>query len=535
MSRAVRRELRTIDDRLSERGDGQFTDDELQVISGALTDSDPRTQGRAITLLDDEDVDESSLPLERLKPDLASVIKTGIDADDVRPKRNAERATRVLTSGDGDDHELVADLSHLGESMLQVADPRLRTGGATLLAPVTTFGEYIPGADEVEAMADHVALSVTYLDGFERQIDAIAPASLTLAHAPEEHMDLIPPRLEPIDLGPFLTGPHAKGRTMVAELLRSLAGSEPEVVSDYTLELTTRLDDEEPLVAQLASVALVELADETENDALRPAVHVLPSALDHDEERIIEAAFRVADAIADAIPRELDRLPIERVEAIARETDPKTKPQLRARSVRVIGARATATESAALAESATSIAYETLTAADPTDLLASLVPLQNGLRDALLAAPTDAAGAIPTDASWPQVADLGPELPLVQMREIIEDSEPDLLGVDAPDPSTSDDDRSSPTPALLTYWTTGYAVREAIVTDETVLDAVAAFVTDGEQPTPRRRLLAGALGVLQVLERTEETTLDRIRSVGDELEEADDDSLSRVGVTLSAN
>ncbi|RKD86222.1 hypothetical protein [Halopiger aswanensis] len=535
MSRALRRELRSIDDQFSERDGDEFEPEELDVIVEGMEASEPRTRSSAVRLLDTTDVDATTLPMDHLQPVLVDLIKQGIDADDRRIKRTAERAARVLAKYGLTDPEAIADLTHLGESMLAVSDPQLRTGGSALLGPVLMADDYEPGVDEVDAMTHHVVMTVQLVDGFRQQIDLIVPALVALANLPDDLLDRVPPQLDSVDLTPFLTASYGKSRRGVARLLQTLAPTAPEFVKKYVPDLTTRLDDDEPFVSEAASIALTTLADRIGRAALEPALISLPDVLEGDDQAR-RSALRVVAAMADTDPGMLKRVPVERIEAIGRDLDPGSASRERAWAIRTLGAHAAEAGATGVVELTVELAYGTVDGAPVDDAIVAITPLQRGLRDAVLAAPATAACSVPADADWPPAADLGPELPLGRLNNTIANLDPNGTRAELAEAVSEGDSADGPgvDSALLGYWITGYAVRGAFQTEPTVLDNVASIVTDGEQPLPRRRLLAGALTVVQVLEDLDESASDRLASVGMALEDASDDSLDLLGRALRA-
>lgn len=566
MSRAIRCELREIQDRLADREDAALTDRELQTIAGALADSDARTRSKALRVLKADELGERALPTERLKPDLVTIIKDGIDADDARPKRNAERAARFLSKRGIYERELVGDLTHLGESMLAVPDPRLRAGGAALLIPLVISGEYELGADQVEDLGSHVRLSLTFVDGLERRIDVVTPALIVLGQARDELSGPIAATLRGVDLSTLLTTHLEKARSATVMLLASLAAGEPEFVGEYVLELTLRLDDE-PEIAVFAASALAEVSQEIDAEALRPALHVVPSTLECDDEGVVTAALIVASAIAAAEPDWLERLPIDRIEELE-QSETVRSPRDLGRIVQVLGACAASMGSTHLSERALSIAYESIGTVDrPRDLVPALKAISEGVRDAILADAEMAARSVPAEGGWPESATLGPEIPIVTMANAVDEERKLLLGDDAsaarpnadsmstpsakaainaesdrqrvsgpddPDDTVEDEEQNSRiTRELVAYWTIVDGFNRAVVADSSVAASVAAVATDDDEPTDRRRLLAGALHCVTVLGEPDEDVVEVIRSVGDYLRDADDEVLSRIGLEIT--
>lgn len=562
MSRAIRRELREIQDQLPDREDVELTDEELQTIAGALADSDARTRSKALRVLKTDELDEQALPVARLKPYLVTVIKDGIDADEARPKRNAERAALMLSQQGVYERDLAEDFTHLGESMLAVPDPRLQAGGAALLIPSMLSDEYGLGKDQVDDLKCHVQLTFMFVENFERQVDVVTPALFVLGQARDELSGSVEAILRGVDLSPLLTSHREKARSATVSVLESLAANEPEFVEEYVLELTLRLDDD-PEIAVFAARALVEVSKGTDAEALRPALHVLPSTLERDDEGVVTAALIVASAIAAAEPDWLERLPMDRIEDLGRSGEVRSPRDL-GRIVQILGAHAASTGSARLAESALSIGYESIAVVDrPQDLVPALRAISGGLRDAILAGPEVTARSVPAEGCWPETAILGPEIPVVQIAKALDEEREPLPGgdpegelnadgVSPPGAAGPDADRqlgagsgdrddeaedgetdSKLTRELVAYWTTVDGLKRAVATDSSVAASVAEVVTDDDEPTSRRRLLAATLHCVTLLDDPDEDVVEVVQSVGDRLQDADDDDLSRIGLEIA--
>ncbi|WP_324666041.1 hypothetical protein [Haloarcula sediminis] len=380
MSRSLRRDLRSLEDNVL---DETTIDNEIrETIRAGLTDSDPVTQRTAARVL--SDVPEETVV--EFYDELLAVFERGIEQDDDKQRRAAEEASRRLLSciqtHDREPDELMA----LADAALEEGGPELSTAGATVLTGLIAYHNYELDSDQVDALVKHVTLLDLLVDSYPRRVDLIAPALDVLGSAASTHAPTITEETARLSLEQYLCGPHLKGRVSATKFLALLAEEDTDYVSEYHLDLITKLGDDDQ-VAGIAANGLRHFADGTDVESLRPLRFLDDSALVRDDASSARRITELIRAAVDAAPEWVDELPIGAIEKMYHEQSV-ADSYTRALMIDVLGRSAAVADSDYADPELIDEAIEVAATADQfLDQIRSIDPIEQGIAGAIVADP----------------------------------------------------------------------------------------------------------------------------------------------------
>ena len=525
MTRDLGRDLRSIRKRVDDADDPALDDDDVATITDGLTSDDGRTRSSATRTLHESP--SEIIPGERLRDPLVETVEAGFEDDGKRSRRATERASRLLAEHQLETATVDDELPGLAERMIEVQNPFLRTGGAALLGPALVVGDHDVSGDVVDGLTQHILMSELLVDSFERKVDNVQPAFLVLAEVADTHPDAVVDGVEAAAIEEYLHTHHENARSVTAKLLRSVAETEPDAATEYSLDLALRLRDDAPQAALHAGKALAELADERDVDLVRPTTQILPQALGTDDTSALMGILELLATTVQADPDWTTALPMEQVHDLQTDDAVADRPRLRSKLAAILGRYAAHREPSVVDEDFPAFVVGTVTV-DPAEdaSLPNPPQLGLGLANTLTAAPTTlvpATLAAGSEFVRGDLGDLGDLSPLASFfgalaSEVTEDGEADP-GDELPLPEA--------------YLLVALGFERAIETDEAVLAELQSVATDGaaDSDVPR---LAAEMAFVSTDGDLDPSTATRLATFGGSLADADDPYLREVGERIEA-
>lgn len=492
MTRELRRELRSLDNRIDETGDPSFADSDIDLITDGLSADEPKTRKRAVRVL--KSAPAEIVPYDRLQEALTQVIERAIDTEDNSARRAAEMASRVIAEQHIDTDFVDDTITDLGERMLAEHNARLRTGGAVLIDLALFGSEYQPDNTVVDNLLEHIAASELLIESFDRRLDAVQPAYLALSKLDDTHADDIADCVERGSFDEYLHAHHDDTRKVAAQVLESIAAAKSETVASYSLDLALRLRDDNETVVLFAGKALNQVAKATDVDVLRPLTQVVDQALPASDPPAFAGILDPLTTIMREDPAWVTELPLDELSSYRSLETVQTEPPLRSKLASILGHYAKHRDQHIIDESFPEFVIETATTDWDDDAYSPNHPqLGLGLGTALRADPDRFVPVTLEHASQLALNDVDAVVEETLLSPLVQSAISDARSLEDLDDEVWElTDQSNERTA---YRVVLVAFRHAFEQSAAAREAALALIADDQAPRERRALAAEAFAV----------------------------------------